>query len=511
MIGVNLSLFALNNAAWAQSITPNSDGTGTQVTVNGNQSDISGGTLSSNGQNLFHSFQDFNVSSGQVANFLSNAQIQNILARINGGDPSVIDGLLKVTGGNSNLFLMNPAGIIFGNNSALDVQGAFAATTANGIQFGDSWFSAIGTNDYSNLLGNPTGFAFSMSQPGALFNAGNLSVNSNQSLNLIGGTVINTGGLSGGQVTLTAVPGESYVRLSQPGQALSLDIPNRPNAWNGSVASLPQLLTGGNLANATGVTVNPDGTVKLTGTDLMVSSGDVAINGSVTAQGATLSAANDLTLAASQVKTEKDLALTAHNNVVVRDTTETPFSAQTGGNLSVQGNQGIDIFALKHPGSYAFQSGGNLSFLSDGIISGDAHFKSGGNLSFQNLAGGSGKFVSLFDPVIYSGGDVDLGSYTGTSLKVEAGGNILAQDITITGPDDSGGIPADDPDHDILTTSPALILRGGLSEPASIISVGNIWAKGGHVELSTNGNIWHWFRLMGSSNPLCVYFRAIRS
>jgi filamentous hemagglutinin family protein len=184
MIGVNLSLFALNNAAWAQSITPNSDGTGTQVTVNGNQSDISGGTLSSNGQNLFHSFQDFNVSSGQVANFLSNAQIQNILARINGGDPSVIDGLLKVTGGNSNLFLMNPAGIIFGNNSALDVQGAFAATTANGIQFGDSWFSAIGTNDYSNLLGNPTGFAFSMSQPGALFNAGNLSVNSNQSLNL---------------------------------------------------------------------------------------------------------------------------------------------------------------------------------------------------------------------------------------------------------------------------------------------------------------------------------------
>lgn len=302
--------------------------------------------------------------------------------------------------------------------------------------------------------------------------------------------MINTGGLSGGQVTLTAVPGESYVRLSQPGQALSLDIPNRPNAWNGSVASLPQLLTGGNLANATGVTVNPDGTVKLTGTDLMVSSGDVAINGSVTAQGATLSAANDLTLAASQVKTEKDLALTAHNNVVVRDTTETPFSVQTGGNLSVQGNQGIDIFALKHPGSYAFQSGGNLSFLSDGIISGDAHFKSGGNLSFQNLAGGSGKFVSLFDPVIYSGGDVDLGSYTGTSLKVEAGGNILAQDITITGPDDSGGIPADDPDHDILTTSPALILRGGLSEPASIISVGNIWAKGGHVELSTNGNIF---------------------
>jgi hypothetical protein len=139
---------------------------------------------------------------------------------------------------------------------------------------------------------------------------------------------------------------------------------------------------------------------------------------------------------------------------------------------------------------YAFQSGGNLSFLSDGIISGDAHFKSGGNLSFRTLTGGTGKFVSLFDPVIYSDGDVDLGSYTGASLKVEAGGNIFAQDITITGPDDSGSIPADDPDYEILTGTSALILRGGLSEPASIISVGNIRAEGGYVELKTNGNIF---------------------
>jgi filamentous hemagglutinin family protein len=490
MIGVNFSLFTLNHAAWAQSITPNVDGMGTQVTVNGTQYDISGGTLSSNGQNLFHSFKDFNLSSEQIANFLSNPQILNILARVNGGDPSVIDGLLKVSGGNSNLFLMNPSGIVFGNNASLDVQGAFAATTANGIQFADSWFGATGSNDYGSLLGSPTGFGFSMSQPGALFNAGNLSVKSDQSLSLVGGTVINTGNLSGGQVTLSAVPGESYVRLSQPGQALSLDIPDRPNAWNGTIASLPQLLTGGNAASATGVTVNPDGTVQLTGTELTVNGGDVANKGDITAQTATLSATNNLSLAASQLKTAQDLTLKAQNQVIVRDSVEKPFLAQAGGNLTVRGDRGIDIFALKHPGTYAFQSGGNLSFLSDGIISGDAHFKSGGNLSFRNLTGGAGKFVSLFDPVIYSDGDVDLGYYTGTSLKVEAGGNILAQDITITGPDDSGSIPEDDPDYYTLTGTSALILRGGLSEPASIISVGNIRAQGGHVELLTNGNIF---------------------
>ncbi|HBL10146.1 MAG TPA: hypothetical protein DD379_01680, partial [Cyanobacteria bacterium UBA11162] len=41
--------------------------------------------------------------------FLSQPGIENILARISGGNASLINGLIEVTGGNSNLFLMNPA------------------------------------------------------------------------------------------------------------------------------------------------------------------------------------------------------------------------------------------------------------------------------------------------------------------------------------------------------------------------------------------------------------------
>ncbi|HEY9600833.1 MAG TPA: hypothetical protein V6C85_04430, partial [Allocoleopsis sp.] len=55
----------------AQSITPAADGTGTIVTPNGNQFDISGGTTSGNGANLFHSFNQFGLDSGQIANFLA--------------------------------------------------------------------------------------------------------------------------------------------------------------------------------------------------------------------------------------------------------------------------------------------------------------------------------------------------------------------------------------------------------------------------------------------------------
>ncbi|HBW56628.1 MAG TPA: hypothetical protein DEF27_02030 [Oscillatoriales bacterium UBA8482] len=64
----------------------------------------------------------------QIINFISTPNIQNILGRINGGSPSFIDGLIQVTGGNSNLFLMNPAGMIFGYPARLDVPASFLAT-----------------------------------------------------------------------------------------------------------------------------------------------------------------------------------------------------------------------------------------------------------------------------------------------------------------------------------------------------------------------------------------------
>jgi filamentous hemagglutinin family protein len=105
----------------AQQITPAADGTGTLVTPDENRIDIHGGTLSGDGANLFHTFERFGLDSDQTANFLTLPQIHNIFGRVTGGSPSMINGLIQVTGGNSNLFLMNPAGIVFGSNSQLNV------------------------------------------------------------------------------------------------------------------------------------------------------------------------------------------------------------------------------------------------------------------------------------------------------------------------------------------------------------------------------------------------------
>lgn len=227
-----------------QPITPAPDGTGTVVTQNGNRLDISGGSFSSDRANLFHSFQQFGLSDGQIANFLSNNSIDNILARVVGGSPSIIDGLIQVKGGNSNLFLMNPAGIIFGGNASLNVPADFMATTATGIGFGSSnlaggvWFNALGNNDYQNLIGTPSQFAFDQLQPGSIVNAGNLTVPQGRNLTLLGGSVMNTGQVTArsGNITLAGVQGGNLIKISQPGHLLSLEISPPPHLIGSALA-----------------------------------------------------------------------------------------------------------------------------------------------------------------------------------------------------------------------------------------------------------------------------------
>ena len=105
---------------------------------------ISGGTLSDDNQNLFHSFEFFNLTADETAQFLSDPNIQNILGRVIGEQASIINGTLEVPDSNANLFLMNPAGIFFGADAQLNVPGDFTATTATGIGFEDGWFNATG-------------------------------------------------------------------------------------------------------------------------------------------------------------------------------------------------------------------------------------------------------------------------------------------------------------------------------------------------------------------------------
>ncbi|MCT7982228.1 filamentous hemagglutinin N-terminal domain-containing protein [Laspinema sp. A4] len=219
----------------------------TTVFTDGNTLIIEGGTV--RGNNLFHSFDQFSVLTGETAFFKHNLTLENIFSRITGGTPSNIDGILQ-TNGPANLFLINSNGIIFGPNAQLQIGGSFLATTANGIEFADgSIFSTdIAATPPLLTISIPTQLQFA-NNTGRIVNQSQatleqfplnsigvplgLAVFPGQSLGLVGGEVllnngnlaafegnIEIGGVVNGSVNLIPSPSGftlDYQEITQPG------------------------------------------------------------------------------------------------------------------------------------------------------------------------------------------------------------------------------------------------------------------------------------------------------
>ena len=237
---LSLSCFTLNQeiffkAATAQVIP---DGTThTTVEVNGNNFEINNGDRA--GENLFHSFSDFLVPNQGSAFFNNALDIVNIFSRVTGGNISNINGLLGANG-TANLFLINPAGIIFGEGARLDIGGSFYGSTADSILFTNGEFSATDLDNSPVLTINvPMGLNF-RDNPGEIVNqsvaqniAGDLvglEVTSEQTLALVGGDInFETGNVTarGGKIELGGLSAAGTVEIKNNG---SLGFSNAPRA-----------------------------------------------------------------------------------------------------------------------------------------------------------------------------------------------------------------------------------------------------------------------------------------
>ena len=264
------------------------------------QINITGGETA--GTNLFHQFGQFDLSKNATVRFLTDLDIQNIIGRIVSGKLSIIDGKLEIVDSatlgysNANLYLINPAGILFGPNVQLNILGDFTATTATAIEFNEAVLklsSGSPSADYSQFLGDPTGFIFNGSGP--IANLGTLQAEPEKLISLMGSAVLNLGSINapGGGIRLSAIEDQTIVRINQDNHLLALEISvDSLSTQNGNPQSktVAELLTGKNIDIAQYLQIDDSGVRLVRSPDLDIT---IPTNSNSVINSGSLSVASD--------------------------------------------------------------------------------------------------------------------------------------------------------------------------------------------------------------------------
>ncbi|BDA76294.1 filamentous haemagglutinin outer membrane protein (plasmid) [Calothrix sp. PCC 7716] len=502
------SFIAPQNPAYAQSniVPDNTLGSeASRVIPNFNNTPnelITGGVQ--RGQNLFHSFREFNVGENRGAYFLVfDPSIQNILARVTGSNRSEILGILgtiqaldnNFAPSNANLFIINPNGIIFGENARLNVGGSFVATTANEVQFNNlGSFSTSSGQPSQALTVNPSAFLFNQiaSQPiNSIESRAFLSVPESKSLLLLGGNISSkpteTGGIllsggrlraSGGNIELGGLAGVGNVGLNFTGTGLTLKYPTDVPQIDVTLRDLAEVDVtsggGGIIAiNASNINVF-DGSDICAGIGATDTCGSQAVNfGAIGRQAGniTLKAIETVNISGSGSTVENDVNPGAAGNAGDINIQAKSVFLSDGGflrnNTFGQGNGGNIVISAQD--SVSFNQGGIRSRVQQGgvgkggnirIFTGSLELLNGSQLSSATFGQGnagnivieapkgiliegrvedtrsafSGVFSTAEDNAVGSGGNIDIQTSTLQMQNLAA----ISSDTEVTG--DAGNI-----------------------------------------------------------------------
>jgi filamentous hemagglutinin family protein len=411
------------------------------------------------GANLFHSFLDFSVATGESATFTSDAALpalSNVIARVTGGNPSAIDGRLASEIGTADFYLLNPHGVLFGGESSIDVPGSFYVSTAHELGFTNGGEELDLLNREAPVLSAdpPASFGFVGGGPRAqvVFSnplpqagardyavtpghtisviAGDVRVENNVTLRAPSGRVqLAAVGSATGEIPLDfAAPVETFgapealgeVRISADSQILAVNA-NR-NLSQGSV-----VIRGGRFVLESGSDVRAGGVTGVGGPSIDVAvSRDVVISGSGT-----------------QVRAE------------------TPGSLPSGGVAITADTIAVSDGALVQTRADAAEPGGDLVLGAREI-----HLTSGGTAStLTNRQGTGGDVVMSADLVEIDGGQVQ--SFAGAP---GAGGDLLISSDSLRVVDGTIGTESSATGRggDIQIDAETVVVEGDLAQISTI-------------------------------------------
>ncbi|WP_181154565.1 two-partner secretion domain-containing protein [Nostoc sp. 'Peltigera membranacea cyanobiont' N6] len=485
----------------------------------GNTNRIEGGTIK--GSNLFHSFEQFSVPTGSEAYFNNDINIQNIITRITGKPISNIDGILK-TNGTANLLLINPNGIIFGNNAKLNIGGSFLATTASQINFADATkFSAKNPEPNPLLtISVPIGLEIE-SNAGAIFiqssghnligppfsplirssNVASLQVQPERTLAIVGGDVILEGGVitsEGGRIELGSVSnGSVSINPTTSGWKLGYeDVPYFQDIHLSKRALVDTSGIGSGSIQIDGRRVTlTDGSVILNQNQGTLPAGTLNVNASESLE---VSGSDPVARTAGGLRSETlgfgkagDIAISSKQVIIQNggQINNLTFGAATSGNINVNASDFIELVGVSPFDPAVFSSISTATFNSgdaDNIAVSTRQFvaRDGGNLSSSTF--GTGR-----------GGDVTVS--TTDSVEIIGASPITFQPSLLS----SISLNAGKAGSLTISTSKLIVRDGGRVDASTLAS-----GEGGSVTINAFKSVEVSGKISGSGEPSSVISSA---
>ncbi|WP_156114259.1 filamentous hemagglutinin N-terminal domain-containing protein [Myxosarcina sp. GI1] len=382
----------------------------TDVNRNNKVLEITGGNTVKN--NLFHSFEEFSVPTGLEAFFKNAANIENIFSRVTGENISNISGAIRANG-NANLFLMNPNGIVFGKNAAINVGGSFIATTAESIEFkDDTSFSATDLSKPPLLTVEiPIGLGMG-SNPGEIINrsqvvnkvidsseavSSGLSVKEGRTLALIGGKITLEGG------NLTAPSGRIELGSTTDNAVVGIDSSKNNLSFSYKNELFKNILIGNEALVSTSGKGN--GSIQIVGNIVELNDASEILNDN------------------SGVISSGDIIIKAIESIALKDLSRissSVFSSGNGGNIIVDTKK-LDLTGGSSVNAFTFDKGdtGNIAVranhfnLSDLVVlSDEIRYSSVANRAEPGSTGNTGNINIATNKLVASNGaDISIASF----------------------------------------------------------------------------------------------------
>ncbi len=468
------------------------------VVVNGAASfQTSGNTLTvTNTPGAIINWQSFGIAANEVTRFVQQSASSAVLNRVTGGDPSAILGQLQ---SNGRVYLVNPNGIVFGQNAVIDTAGLIASTLNLSNQ---------------DFLANRLKFE-DLANNAEILNQGFIHTSNEGEVVLVAPTINNEGVIDVEQGKLVLAAGQSVTISSLNYDNIEFEVQAPDNAVvnlgelmsdGGSIGVFAGSITNRGAISANAISVDEAGNIRLVAqADNVQTSANVSAT-SKTGKGGHIEILGDRVGLFGETRVDAS-GQTSGGEVLVggdyQGSGDTPAASTT----QVSQHSSIKADAIESG------DGGKVIIWSDdftlfygsasatgGAVSGDGGFieiSGKGNLGFYGFASASSAFGSpgdiLFDPIDITIALGGLTTITNPVNFIDNPGQSLTIDPSAITSILNQGTPVTLQADRVITVTDAIITAangagGSLTMQAgeSIIINANIVTDNGRLSLTAN-------------------------